>query len=82
MPTSPQESPLLTVLSLLLNSEVLCWILDELAQLWHRSRFRGTYKVEAHHVTLELLDGRGITAIYTKRQDVEFLQDGIFAIQD
>ena len=50
--------------------------------MWNTSRYRGTYRVEAHHVTLDLTDKGGRTAIYTKRQQVTFLQDNVFAIQD
>ncbi len=82
MLTPPQDSPTLSILSLILNSELLRWLLTEIVQFWYYSHFHGTYKVEAHHVTLELLDEYGTTAIFTKRQQVEFLQDGIFAIQD
>ena len=82
MPTSLQESPFLSIFSLILNSELLRWLLTEIAQLWHQSHFHGMYKVEDHHSTLELIDDSGRIAIYNKRQQVEFLQDGIFAIQD
>lgn len=78
MPTSPQDNSVLSILSLLLNSELLRWFLCQLAELWHRSRFQGTYRVEAHESTLALVDDGGSTAVYTKRQQVEFLQDGIF----
>ncbi len=38
--------------------------------------------MDAHHVMLDLTDNAGRTAIYTKRQQVTFLQDNVFAIQD
>lgn len=85
MPTaliSPQENSPLSVFSLLLNSALLRWLVTEMIQLWRTSRFRGNYTVHTHHITLELIDNQGTTAVYTKRQTVEFLQDGIFAIQD
>src|SRR5689334_20818707 len=71
-----------TLLSALLNSDFLRWLAVELIQLWREHRFYGTYKVEAHHATLELMDHHGSTAVYTKRQLVTFLQNDVFAIQD
>ncbi|MBA3868768.1 MAG: hypothetical protein H0X30_06415 [Anaerolineae bacterium] len=49
---------------------------------WNASHFRGTYKVEDHQIVLDLTTANGRTAIYTKRQQVTFLQDNVFAIQD
>ncbi|MBI1280145.1 MAG: hypothetical protein GC179_18595 [Anaerolineaceae bacterium] len=73
---------LTSILSLLLNSELIRTIFTEVIGLWRESRFHGTYRVEHHQSTLELLDSHGKTAIYTKRQQVVFLQDDVFAIQD
>ena len=75
-------SDLLSFLSLLLNSTFLHTLTSELLNYWNASRFRGTYKVDDHHVTLDLTDAGGNTAIYTKRQQVTFLQNNVFAIQD
>jgi hypothetical protein len=71
-----------SILSIILNSEFLRWFITELLQFWRASQFKGVYKVDAHHATLELLDKEGNVAVYTKRQQVAFLQDGVFAIQD
>jgi hypothetical protein len=71
-----------STLSLLLNSELLRWLVKELVRFWRESRFQGGYRAESHHASLELMDRHGNTARYTKRQQVTFLQDGICAIQD
>jgi hypothetical protein len=76
------SEPLPTLLTTLLNSELIHWFAAELLQLWREHCFSSTYKVEAHHATLELMDQHGSTTIYTKRQLVTFLQNDIFAIQD
>jgi hypothetical protein len=76
------ENTSTSILSTILNSEFLRWFLTELIQFWRSSQFKGVYKVESHHATLELLDEQGQRAIYSKRQKVTFLQDGVFAIQD
>lgn len=80
--SSSALSSLTSILSLLLNSEVVKALFTEALQLWRESRFHGTYRVEHHQATLELLDSRGKVAVYTKRQQVVFLQDNVFAIQD
>lgn len=79
MPINPLYEPLITIL---LNSEFLRCGLSNLLQYWRTSHFKGTYEVSSHHTTLELLDPNGAKAVYTKRQKVVFLQDGVFAIQD
>jgi hypothetical protein len=40
------------------------------------------YRVGNHQATLELMDSEGKVAIHTKRQQVIFLHDDVFAIQD
>lgn len=83
MPNDTQAaSSLLSFLSVVLNSDVLRWGVTELIQFWRASRFRGVYKVDQYDTTLELVDGHGAVALFTKRQQVEFLQDGIVAVQD
>lgn len=42
----------------------------------------GMYEVLDYEAQLELLDTKGHTAIYTKRQHVRFLQDNVIAYQD
>lgn len=78
--SSPYGS--LSLLSTLLNSEVIKWIAAELLDLWRSSRFDGTYKVHEHEVQLGLIDDQGKQAIYQKRQQVVFLHNDITAIQD
>lgn len=82
--SSQNQSPsiLLSLASILLNSDLIRTLLSAVVQMWKASRYRGTYKVDDHHVTLDLTDKAGRTAIYTKRQQVTFLQDNVFAIQD
>src|SRR5262249_6737323 len=81
-PENPSSSSLLSLLSILLNSDLIRTLVSAVVQLWNASRYRGTYKVEHHQVTLDLIDNGGRTAIYTKRQRMIFLQDNVFAIQD
>lgn len=69
-------------LSLLLNSELVRWVAIELLQVWRSTRWRGTYKVSEYRAMLVLSDKHGKTALATKHQKVEYLQDGVFAIQD
>ena len=78
----PQENSTFTLLSLILNSELIRWIAVESVQFWRSIRFHGPYKVTQYDTALELLDKSGRNAVATKRQKVEFLQDGVFAIQD
>lgn len=70
------------MLSVVLNSELTRSLLGAVLQWWNTAHYRGTYRVESHHVLLELMDKGGQTAVYTKRQGVIFLQDNVFAIQD
>ena len=51
--------------------------------LWFkRHRHEGMYEILDYDATLELVDPKGKTAIFTKRQRVKFLQDHIIAFQD
>jgi hypothetical protein len=43
---------------------------------------KGMYEMVAYDARLELLDGRGELATFSKRQRVRFLQDNIIAYQD
>lgn len=72
----------LSILSVLLNSELIRLMFTEALRLWRESRFRGMYRVNHHQATLELLDVAGKVAVHTKRQEVIFLHDDVFAIQD
>ncbi len=72
----------LSIFETLLHSELARFIVMQALEFWRSNRFRGLYKVQNHHSTLELKDGRGLTAIFSKRQTVEFLQDAVVAIED
>jgi hypothetical protein len=74
--------PQISLLTTLLNSNLIHWIATQLMQIWRESRFQGTYKVDSHQSTLELCDTGGQTAKYTKRQTITFTQNNVFAIQD
>lgn len=76
------SSPQLSSLSLLLNSELIRWLVTELMQFWKERQFHGTYKVLSHEATIELIDKHGKRAVYTKRQKLEFVQNDVFAILD
>jgi len=71
-----------TLLTTILNSNLIHLLATQFIQLWRESRFQGTYKVESHQSILELCDTDGQTAKYTKRQTINFTQNNVFAIQD
>lgn len=50
--------------------------------LWRGGKTVGIFEVLDYSATLELLDTKGKTAVYHKRQRVRFLQDNIIAYQD
>jgi hypothetical protein len=56
--------------------EVALWIREHLVDS------RGIYEVKQLKVSLVLCDPQGKKAIYTKRQQVRFLQDNVIAYQD
>lgn len=78
----PSPHSTLSLVSTLLNSELLKWLVAELLDLWRASRFDGLYKVREHEVQLTLLDNEGRQAAYSKQQRVVFLHNEITAIQD
>ncbi|MCD6576615.1 MAG: hypothetical protein J7K66_01215 [Anaerolineaceae bacterium] len=47
-----------------------------------RVRKPGMYEVLSYESTLEILDPKGKQAIFTKKEEVKFLQDNIIAFQD
>jgi hypothetical protein len=53
-----------------------------LRQLISRERHEGMYEILEYDSTLELLDPKGRTAIFKRRQRVKFLQDNVIAYQD
>lgn len=77
MPEAPS-----TLITTILNSELIRWFVSEVMQFWKERQFEGTYKVNSHTSTLELLDRHGKMSVYTKKQTVKFTQNGVFAIQD
>lgn len=77
MPEAPS-----TLITTLLNSELIRWLIGEVVQLWKERQFHATYKTLYHHVSIEMMDKRGKKAVYTKRQKLEFLQNGVFAVLD
>jgi hypothetical protein len=70
------------ILTRLLESDLIPHLVKLALQYFQESRFRGMYRVKSHHVRLELLDQMGSSALYKKNQTVEFLTDGVIAVQD
>lgn len=60
--------------------------LQKMTQLWKRLGMMlspgGIYEVLEYESTLELNDGRGVGAHYSKREKVRYLQNNIIAYQD
>ncbi len=82
---SPYLKGILQILVALLNSDFI----DMIGGVWRLGRrilsakaHEGMFEVLEHDVELELMDTKGRTAIYRKRQRVRFLQDNIIAYQD
>lgn len=74
-----------TLLSFLLSSELLNSVKAIRHLVQHMPLFQrqqGLYEVLAHEACLELKDAQGHVAVYSKRQQVKFLQDNIIAYQD
>lgn len=84
--TSSQESSSLPNVLLRLLSQDWLGLLPDLyraLRLWvKRYRHEGMYQILDYDSTLELLDPKGKTAIFKRRQRVKFLQDHIIAFQD
>jgi hypothetical protein len=87
MPT-PEVSPptlLSTIVSAIANSNVVDLLTSALRLGYSIVRARmheGMFDILEHEIMLEVLDSRGKTAIYRRRQKVRFLQDNIIAFQD
>src|SRR4051812_10629238 len=73
--------------------KILDWLsngwLARLFDLYHSLRHilplkqqQGMYEILDYDSTLEIMDAKGETAIFRKRQKVKFLQDNILAFQD
>ncbi|MCG3209290.1 MAG: hypothetical protein FOGNACKC_02911 [Anaerolineae bacterium] len=62
---------------------ILLFDLYLVARRWlTQQRHEGLYEILDYDATLELKDRRGETAIFTKRQQVKFIQDHILAFED
>lgn len=82
---SPSETNIIGLLRRLLTQDWLGLLPDlyRAFRLWvKRSRNEGMYEIIDYDSTLELLDPKGKTAIFKRRQRVKFLQDHIIAFQD
>lgn len=55
------------------------WWLREIIK---RERHEGMYEILDYDSTLELVDAKGKTAVFKRRQKVKFLQDNVIAFQD
>ena len=75
-------------ISKLLGSLTPQWIalildlVQNLRQTIAQRQPKGMYEMVAYDARLELLDGRGELATFSKRQRVRFLQDNIISFQD
>ncbi len=82
----PQSTSLvsiwLTFATTVIQSDLFRHVSTVFLDRWRSSRFAGTYTVVAHHSTLELKDSKGHVAVYTKHQQLTFVQNNVFAIQD
>jgi hypothetical protein len=61
---------------------ILIDIYRTLRQFLRRERHDGMYDILAYDATLELMDPKGQTAVFSRRQKVRFLQDNAIAFQD
>lgn len=52
------------------------------SRLWDRIHYHGMYEILDYDATLELVDPKGETAIFIRRQVVRFLQNNVVAIHD
>src|SRR6266567_4250790 len=79
-PTSAMKS-----LSSIAFTDVIPFLVSlyrELRQVMRRESHEGLYEVLEYDAVLELVDPKGETAIFKKRQRVKFLQDYVLAFQD
>jgi hypothetical protein len=89
MAANPAKDPRQSLLSSLANSLAGMPIWDLVTgvyrlgkKVWYAYTMGSLYEVLEHESTLELLDARGVTAHFRKRQKVCYLQDNIIAYQD
>jgi hypothetical protein len=82
------RSSLGSLLRKCLSSPLLDWLAlivalyRQLRQFITHEAHEGMYEVLDYDTTLELVDPRGETAIFKKRQRIKFLQDNVLAFQD
>lgn len=70
------------IISAVLNSAFADNLVKEVVNLWREHRHVHNYKVLSHSSTLELNDEKGKNAVHIKRQEVVYLSNPVFAIQD
>src|ERR1700752_2585592 len=83
--TSGSETPPIGLLLRLLSQDWLGLLPDlyRALRLWLKHyRHPGMYEILDYDSTLDLVDPKGKTAIFKRRQRVKFLQDHILAFQD
>lgn len=83
--SSPSETNIIGLLQRLLTQDWLALLPDlyRALRIWlKRYRHEGMYEIVNYDSTLELLDPKGKSAIFKRRQQVKFLQDHIIAFQD
>lgn len=82
---SPAPSRLLSTLLSCVNQNWIMILFDlyRISRQWfqHQSH-EGMYKILDYDLSLTLMDPKGKTAVFKKRQQVKFLQDHIIAFQD
>ena len=61
---------------------ILLQLYRSLRQFLGRGRHEGMYDILAYDAILELMDPKGETAVFSRRQKVRFLQDNVIAFQD
>jgi hypothetical protein len=85
MPSDSEPSPTSLLLRRFLSQDWIALLPDlyRVLRLWlKRYRHEGMYEILDYDSTLELVDSKGKTAFFKRRQQVKFLQDHIIAFQD
>lgn len=67
-------------LGVYLSNTLEAWNLIE--TLRERFNYHGMYEILEYDATLELLDSRGETAVFSRHETIRFLQDNVVAIHD
>jgi hypothetical protein len=81
-PTTGWKEYLIQLLKGLPWGSILVELLQQIFKLFTQPVSQGMYEVLEYESTLEILDGKGKRARFTKRQKVRYLQDNIIAFQD